>query len=180
MERRKPRVNFNIGFEGAKIPPNEIALEEAVLGALLIERDAFEKVSDILNKDCFYKDVNGIVYNAISELAKQKSPIDILTVTSWLRKAGKLEIAGGEYYIVELAKQVSSGANIETHARLVVEAYLAREGIRIGGEFQQRLFENNEDVFELLDEYFKEIDAIRNYGIDSEGEIPLGVQLMKG
>lgn len=170
------RVKY-MGFEGAKIPPNEIALEEAVLGALLIERDAFEKVSDILNKDCFYKDINGIVYNAIAELAKQKNPIDILTVTSWLRKAGKLETAGGEYYIVELAKHVSSGANIETHARLVVEAYLAREGIRIGGEFQQRLYENNEDVFELLDEYFKEIDAIRNYGIDSEGEVPLGVSI---
>lgn len=176
-KKRNRRVNFGSLDVGGKLPPQEIDLELAVLGVLLIEKESFEKVCDILKKECFYKDNHGIVYNAIAELHKKRESVDILTVTAYLKKSGELDIVGGAYAITQLTNGVTSSAHVEYHARLIVEAYLSREIIRISGEFQSRAFDNDQDVFEVLDEYFKEIDAIRNYGVDGEGEVPLAVSI---
>ncbi len=160
----------------AKLPPQEIDLEEAVLGVLLIEKGAYEVIGDILTKECFYKDANGIIFKAITELYNEKSPIDLLTVTNRLRKSNELDVVGGAFYLTQLTNNVASGANIEYHARLIVEAFLAREVIRIGGEFTSRAFNGDEDVFELMEEYFKAVDAIKNYGVDGI-QVPFQVEV---
>lgn len=174
MERRKPRVNFDIG---GKLPPQETQAEVAVLGVLLIEKDSFEKVCDILNPNCFYKNEHQIIYKAILELHAEKKNVDILTVTAQLKKSNELDSVGGPFFIVQLTDKVVSSAHLEDHARLIAEAYLSREVIRISGEYQSRAFSGEEDIFDLMDEFHKEVDAIRNYGIDSEGEVPLGVAI---
>ncbi|TDK42698.1 replicative DNA helicase [Algoriphagus formosus] len=148
--RKKPSYENpnNLG----KLPPQATDLEEAVLGALMLEKDALTQVIDILKVESFYKDSHQAIFQAILDLFSESQPIDLLTVTSQLRKNGKLEIAGGAFYITELTSKVSSAANIEFHARIITEQAIKRELIRISSEIQKNAFEETTDVFELLDE----------------------------
>lgn len=134
-----------------KMPPQAIDLEAAVLGALMLEKEAINDVIDILRADSFYKDQHKVVYEAILVLFNESQPIDILTVSNQLRSMGKLELAGGAYYITELTSRVNSAANIEFHARVISEMAIKRRLIRISGEIQQDAYEDTTDVFELLD-----------------------------
>ncbi|MFO7822784.1 MAG: replicative DNA helicase [Cyclobacterium sp.] len=134
-----------------KLPPQAIDLEEAVLGALMLEKDALTAVVDILLPDSFYKDAHKMVYEAILDLFNAGEPIDLLTVTNQLRKNGKLELVGGAYFITELTSRVSSASNIEYHARIITEQAMKRDMIRIASEIQKEAFEDTTDVFELLD-----------------------------
>ena len=134
-----------------KLPPQATDLEEAVLGALMLEKDALTNVIDILRPESFYKEAHKEIYQAIYELFQASEPIDILTVTAHLRKSGKIEIVGGPYYITQLTNKVSSAANIEYHARIIVEQSIKRELIRISSEIQKDAFEDTTDVFNLLD-----------------------------
>jgi len=147
--KRSASLKQSIGV--GKLPPQAVDLEEAVLGALMIEKDALTAVVDILKADSFYKDAHKVIYDAILELFNKSEPIDLLTVTNQLRKNGKLEIAGGAYYITELTSRVSSAANIEYHARIITEQAMKRDMIRIASEIQRDAFEDTTDVFELLD-----------------------------
>ncbi|RKQ49024.1 primary replicative DNA helicase [Roseivirga pacifica] len=134
-----------------KLPPQATDLEEAVLGALMLEKDALTNVIDILRPESFYKDAHKEIYQAIFDLFQDSEPIDILTVTNKLRTGGKLEMVGGPYYITQLTNKVSSAANIEYHARIIVEQSIKRELIRISSEIQRDAFEDTTDVFQLLD-----------------------------
>jgi replicative DNA helicase len=158
-----------------KIPPQEVELEIAILGAILIEKDALEKVIDLLNPKCFYKDAHGTIYKAILGLYEAKQPIDILTVSAYLKKSNELEPLGGSHFITNLTKDVVSAAHIETHARIVVEAFLGREIIRLGSEFISRSYDNSEDVFDMLEEFHKEVDTLKNFGIDNSGDMPFAL-----
>lgn len=133
------------------MPPQAVDLEEAVLGALMLEKDALTTVVDILSPESFYKDSHKLIYDGILDLFNEGEPIDLLTVTNQLRKNGKLELAGGAYYITELTSRVSSAANIEYHARIVTEQAMKRDMIRIASDIQREAFEDTTDVFELLD-----------------------------
>ncbi|RYZ18071.1 MAG: replicative DNA helicase, partial [Sphingobacteriales bacterium] len=117
-----------------KLPPQARELEEAVLGALMLEKDALTNVIDLLKPESFYTEANKSIYRAILSLFDRSEPIDILTVTQELRKLGELEIAGGPYYITQLTSKVNSAANIEFHARIITEAAIKRELIRISGD----------------------------------------------
>lgn len=134
-----------------KLPPQALDLEEAVLGALMLEKDAINEVIDVLKPDSFYKDQHKIIYEAIIALFNDSEPVDLLTVTNKLRKWGKLEFAGGPFYITELTTRVNSAANIEFHARIISEMAIKRKLIRISGEIQRDAYEDSNDVFELLD-----------------------------
>ena len=134
-----------------KIPPQALEIEQAVLGALMLQRDALAKVVDILKPEVFYKDAHKHIFEAITRLWANGEPVDILTVTQELRKAGTTEAAGGAFYLTELTSRVASAANIEFHARYVAEKYLLRELIRISGEVQRDAYEDSHDVFDLLD-----------------------------
>lgn len=147
--RRRHQLEATMGI--GKLPPQAIDLEEAVLGALMLEKDALTTVVDILTPESFYKDSHKEIYQAILDLFNASEPIDLLTVTNQLRKNGKLEIAGGAYFITELTSRVSSAANIEYHARIITEQAMKREMIHIASEIQRDAYEETTDVFELLD-----------------------------
>ena len=131
---KKPITNPAI-FEHGKLPPQATDLEEAVLGAIMLEKDALTSVIDILRPEVFYKESHQKIYHAIVELFNKSEPIDILTVTAQLKKNGDLDMAGGAYYITQLTSRVASSANIEYHTRIISQKYLQRELIRISSEF---------------------------------------------
>ncbi len=138
-------------YEHGKVPPQAIDLEEAVLGAMMIEKDAVSAVIDILTPKVFYKDSHQKIYSAISELFSESEPIDILTVTNKLKSQGQLEIVGGPYFITMLTSRIASGANVEFHARIILQKHIQRELIRISSETIKDAFEDTTDVFNLLD-----------------------------
>lgn len=149
---RNRKINTGeLSAQLGKLPPQAVDLEEAVLGALMLERDALTSVIDILKPESFYKDSNKAIFEAIVDLFNNSEPVDLLTVTSQLRKNGKLEIVGGAYYITELTTRVNSAANIEYHARIIAEQSIKRELIKVSSEIQHDAYEDTTDVFQLLD-----------------------------
>lgn len=134
-----------------KLPPQETDLEEAVLGAIMLEKHAMTLVGALLKPHIFYKDANKLIYEAIQELDHKSDPIDLLTVTNMLKKQGKLEEAGGAYYITQLTSGVSSSANIEYHTRLLQEAWMKRESIRFAQDLIQIGFDSTSDPFDIID-----------------------------
>jgi replicative DNA helicase len=134
-----------------KLPPQALDLEEAVLGALMLEKGALNAVVEFLKPEHFYSEQHQEIYRAIIELFKGSEPVDMRTVVNQLRKDGKLELVGGAYYIAELTSRVSSGANIEYHARVVIEMAIKRNLIQIASQIHHDAYEDTTDVFELLD-----------------------------
>src|SRR4051812_13232935 len=117
-----------------KLPPQAVDLEEAVLGALMLEKNALTSVIDILHSECFYKETHQIIFKAIASLFQKTQPIDILTVTNELKQTGELDIVGGPFYITQLTNRVASSANIEFHSRIILQKHIQRELIRISSE----------------------------------------------
>jgi replicative DNA helicase len=173
MDKLKRRVSGNID---GKIPPQAIELEEAVLGALMLEKDAFEQVFDILKPESFYKETNIKVFQAIQSLANKKEPIDILTVTKELKKLGSLDEAGGILRITQLTNGVASAANIVTHSRVVAEMHLKRELIKLASLLLSEAYDETTDCFEIIENTFKEVDGLRNFGNESE-DVPFSYML---
>lgn len=134
-----------------KIPPQAKDLECAVLGAIMLEKNAIDIVNEILRPECFYLDRHQRIFRAMQSLQAKNLPIDELTVVQELQVLEELELIGGTYYLIELTKNVVSAANIEAHSRIVLEKFMAREVIRAGGEMVQAAYENSTDVFDLLD-----------------------------
>ncbi|MCB0496930.1 MAG: replicative DNA helicase [Cyclobacteriaceae bacterium] len=134
-----------------KVPPQALELEEAVLGALMLEKDALSSIADILKPEVFYKDAHRLIYEAILFLFNDSQPVDLLTVTNQLRKDGTLEAVGGAYAVTALTTKVNSAANVEYHARIIIEMAIKRELIRVSGEIQREAYEDTTDVFDLLD-----------------------------
>lgn len=134
-----------------KVPPQAIELEEAVLGALMLEKDALTTVIDIIKPETFYKDSHQRIFSAIQQLFGKSEPIDMLTVANQLKNTGELDLVGGPYYISQLTSRVASAANIEFHARILSQKYIQRELIRVSSDIIRDSFEDTTDVFELLD-----------------------------
>ncbi|XZF15985.1 replicative DNA helicase [Chitinophagaceae bacterium MMS25-I14] len=148
---RKPKPDLSSLVYG-KVPPQAPELEEAVLGAIMLEKDKLAEVLEIIQSpDCFYVDANQKIYASIRNLFDKGMPVDLLTVTEELRKTGELEIVGGAYYITRLTMSVVSSAHVEAHARLVMEKFIQRELIRISGAVIADAYEDSTDVFDLLD-----------------------------
>lgn len=182
MEQNRPNQNTfkkNATFAGGKIissnrwldtglgkiPPQALDLEEAVLGALMIEKDALTNVIDILKPDSFYKEAHQRIYGAITLLFAASEPIDLLTVNNQLKAMGELELAGGTSYLAELTSRVNSAANIEYHARVVAEHSIKRQLISVSSEVQRLAYEDTTDVFQLLDRVEQELFRISESNI---------------
>ena len=138
--------------EYGHLQPQAPELEEAVLGALMIEKDAYSLVSEILRPESFYEHRHQLIYAAITDLAIQQKPIDILTVTEQLRSRGDLEEVGGPFYITQLSGKVASSAHIEYHARIIAQKFLARELISFTSSIQTKAFDETQDVDDLMQE----------------------------
>ncbi len=149
--------------EIGKLPPMAIDLEEAVLGAIISESSAMMFVADILNPDMFYKAPNRLIYKACQELSVSGEPLDLMTLTSKLRKNGDLEKVGGAYYITSLTDRVVSSVNIEYHARIISQKFMQRELIKVSQVTIQDCYDETKDIFEILDTYETSRDNIVNH-----------------
>lgn len=136
--------------ELGRLQPQATDLEEAVIGACLIEKDAFSSISDILKPNSFYDSKHRLIFTAIQSLAAENNPVDLLTVQDQLRKTGDLENAGGIYYLTELSRKVLSSAHIEYHAHIIAQKALARELITYTSRIQKAAFDEGQDVQELM------------------------------
>lgn len=144
-------IQRNMMVEHGRVPPQALDLEEVVLGGMMLEKDAVNTVIDILQPEAFYKDAHQIIFNAIKTLFSKSEPIDLLTVTNALRSSGELDLIGGAYYISQLTNRVVSAANIEFHARIILQKFIQRELIRISSDIIKDAYEDTTDVFDLLD-----------------------------
>ena len=135
-----------------RLQPQARELEEAVLGALMLEKDAYSIVSEILKPESFYEKAHEKIYAAIVDLAISQRPVDMLTVTEQLKKRGELEEVGGPFYISQLTSKVASSAHIEYHARIIAQKYLARELISFTAMIQGKAFDESIDVEDLMQE----------------------------
>jgi hypothetical protein len=131
--RRRPSIDLSTMVYG-KVPPQAKDLEEAVLGAVMLEKTAFDTVVEILKSECFYVEAHQRIYKAMQSLQQKNQPIDILTVVEELRSKDELEMVGGPYYVTRLTNAVVSAANIEAHSRIILQKFIQRELIRISGE----------------------------------------------
>ncbi len=158
---KRSRITNPTPYSGlGKLPPQATDLEEAVLGALMLEKDALSSVIDILKPEVFYRDNHQKIFRAIQLLFEKTSPVDILTVTAQLRLQGELEMIGGAYYITELTNRVASAANIEFHSRIIIQKFIQRELIRISTEVINSAYEDTTDVLDLLDKAEKNLFEI--------------------
>lgn len=159
--RRKGSLDLSTMVYG-KIPPQARDLEEAVLGAIMLEKTAFDTVVEILKPECFYVDAHQRIFRAMQNLAQKSMPIDLLTVVEELRTKEELELIGGPYYVTKLTNAVVSSANIETHSRIILQKFIQRDLIRISGEIISDAYEDSTDVFDLLDEAESKLFDITN------------------
>ena len=138
-------------LERGKIPPQDLELEEVVLGGMLIEKRGVDEVIDILSDEAFYSPAHQKIYAAIYKLFKDSQPIDLMTVKDQLLKDGTLKEIGGGGYLVYLTERVSSSANIEFHARILIQKYIQRRLIKMSNEIIEEAYDEETDVFDLLD-----------------------------
>jgi len=141
-----------INLEQGKIPPQAVDLEEAVLGAMMIDKKGVDDVIDIIHANVFYKPAHQFIYEAIFKLFENSEPIDLLTVSNQLRKDEKLDAVGGDFYLISLSQKVSSAAHIEFHARIILQKFIQRRLINISSEIITNSYDETVDVFDLLDE----------------------------
>jgi len=157
MEKLKPYTDYSkrssqvISLEKGKLPPQAIDLEEVVLGAMMIDKKGVDEVIDILHAEVFYKEAHQHIFEAIHTLFENSEPVDLLTVSAQLKRNVKLDLAGGEFYLVQLTQKVSSSAHIEFHARIILQKYIQRSLIKISNEIIEDSYNETTDVFDLLD-----------------------------
>ncbi|HRI20166.1 MAG TPA: replicative DNA helicase, partial [Panacibacter sp.] len=143
-----------------KVPPQAKDLEEAVLGAIMLEKGAFDTVAEILKPESFYTDAHQRIFKAFKNIAAKSSPIDILTTVEELKRSEELDIVGGPFYVTKLTNAVVNAANIEAHARIIQQKFIQRELIRISGEIICEAYEESTDVFDLMDNADKKLSEI--------------------
>lgn len=148
---RKRKKSAPTDLVYGKIPPQARQLEMAILGAIMLEKNAMAEVQDLLTTEKFYTEAHQRIYQAMLNLDRTSQPVDILTVVQELTFMGCLEMAGTAYYVTKLTNEVVSSANIVAHARIVSQKWMAREIIRVGSEMVKDGYEDSTDPFDLLD-----------------------------
>ena len=149
--RQAPKHNPQMDAMG-RVPPRDLDLEQAVLGALMLEKDAYTAVCDILKPESFYDPGHQKIYEAIQTLGARQAAIDMLTVMEQLKLNDTLAEVGGPAVLAELTSRVTSAANIEYHARIVAQKYMARELISFASEIESKAFDESNDVDDLMQE----------------------------
>lgn len=170
---RKPSaVPSVVTLEAGKLPPQAVEFEQAVLGAMMIDHRAVDRVVNIFqeNDEVFYRPEHRHIYGAIVRLYNDTKPIDLLTVGNELRSGGLLDAVGGDFYLVQLTQKVSSAANIEFHARVVQQKYFQRELILLSTDIINKSYDDSTDVFDLLDDAESAIFNITNTNIKKSYE----------
>jgi len=162
-----PKIS-DASIDYGRIPPQAIELEEAVLGAIMLEKDAVLSVLSILKRESFYKETHQKIYQTIVDLSSNEKAIDILTVTEELKRRKELDEIGGPLYITQLTGKVASAAHLEFHARIIQQKYIQRELIRVSSSIQKMAFDETMDVNDLLDHAESELFEIAEGNIKQE------------
>lgn len=150
-----------INLEQGMLPPQAIEIEEAVLGAVMVDNNGlFDVVSVLRSADVFYKEQNRLIYEAVLSLFNSNEPVDLLTVSAKLKSMGKLELAGGDYYLIQLTQKISSAAHSEYHARIILQKAIARSIIVFNSRITTMAYDDCTDIFELIAKWAKEFDNI--------------------
>ncbi|MFA6185515.1 MAG: replicative DNA helicase [Candidatus Shapirobacteria bacterium] len=150
-------------------PPQDLNIEKAVLGAILLEKDAIYTAIQIIKPNAFYSDNHNIIYNAIYKLYTERKPIDLLTVSNELRESNKLDSIGGAYYISSLTNNVGSCANLENHCKILYELFLRREMIRTLMSFTNVIDNDYEkDIFESYNNISAELSSLFELSLSSD------------
>ena len=155
------------------VPPQAVELEEAVLGALMLEKDSIISVQEYVTPEAFYTEEHRLIYKAINELSMELKPIDLYTVTERLKVKKELKKVGGASYLAQLTQKVGSAANVEFHAKIIAQKYVQRELIRSATEIQKRSYDESTDVTELIGYAEGEIFKV------AEGHVKRSVQSSK-
>ena len=155
----KNKFNTHLG----RIPPQAIDLEETVLGAVMIETRAINYVKSFLKPEHFYHEHHSLIYRACLDLSISNNPLDLKTISEQLRKSGHLETIGGSIKLVELSSKLSSAANIEYHARVIVEYVIKRQLIISCAEVVEESYHDTSDCFELLGRLENSIKEIKSW-----------------
>lgn len=169
-KRTKNTITPQQLVELGKLPPQAVDLEIAVLGALMLDKDALTNTIAMLKPEAFYKEAHQRIFSAMQNLFAKAEPVDILTVTQELKRTGELEIAGGAFYVTQLTNRIASAANVQVHARIVLEKHLQRELIRISTDTLQHSYEDNADVFDLLNRAEQNLFSISQTNIRKDFE----------
>lgn len=152
--RKKIEKSKHAGFSDQEnagiIPPQAIEIETAVLGAMLLQPSCVDTALSILKPESFYNQDNQIIFRAIMDMRSQGKVIDMLTVTEYLKKVGKLEAIGGEYHLAILTNKVASASHLENHSRIVQDKFIQRELIRISIEVQDKAYNDLEDPLDII------------------------------
>ncbi len=136
---------------GTKVPPNSPEAEAAVMGALMLSRQSFSRVINIINGECFYNPAHQMIFGAVQELFENNLNVDILTLSEQLKKSGNLKSIGGNLYLAELNRRTPSAANIEQYAMIVLEKYLKRQLIESAGDILTRAYDDTNEAMDEID-----------------------------
>lgn len=172
--RGKPKSEANfesLGLEMGKKPPQALEIEEAVLGALMLEPSAVTDVLDIISPECFYKESNRKIFSAISSLASKHAPVDLFTVSEELKSTGDLEIVGGVSFLSQLSMKIGAAAHIDYHAKLLLQKFIQRELITISYGVQKEAFDDAVSVDELLDTTQQKIFTLSDRNMRKDSQI---------
>ena len=176
MEKRNPLKIYEndnqaiVNLSDGKIPPQALDLEEAVLGAMLIDEKGVNEVIDILSPEVFYKKSHQLIFESIQRLFRESEPIDLLTVSADLKKNKNFEVIGGDFYLIGLSQKVSSSAHIEYHSRIIQQKFIQRKLITISNEIISKSYNESTDVIDLLDEAESKLYDIAQNNIKGSSE----------
>lgn len=157
-------------YDGGRIPPQAVDVEQAVLGAILLEQEALPKSLEILSESSFYDGRHRKIFGAFSELFQRGVPVDLITLTDELRRRKELEKVGGANYLNELSAHMGAAANVEYHARIIAQKHLLRKLIETTTQLTRDAYDPGTDTFELLDKAETDIFHISNAEIRRPAE----------
>ena len=164
MRQRGPIALLASPLDAGKLPPQAPELEQAVLGAVMLEASAIAEIGDFMRPEAFYVHAHQMIWEAVETLYRRRDPIDILTVTATLRANGELDVVGGAFYITQLTSKVASASNVQYHARIVLQLFIRREQIRIGNEIMSRAYAEDCDTFDSLAEASMDLRRLGDLG----------------
>lgn len=162
-----------LSISDGKMPPNALDFERIVIGTFLIDRKGLDHSIDLLTPDVFYDPRHQTIFSSILKLYESNSPIDLMTVIQDLKKNEKLNLAGGDHYIIDLTMGVSSSAHIEYHVRVILEKFILRSLINVSANVIDSSYKETTDVFELLDKAEQSFFEITNGTIKKDSTLPI-------
>ncbi len=169
-ERKYTRGEI-LDMEAGRSPPQAEELEQVILGAMMIDKKGVDEAIDILKPEFFFNEYNGIIFQAIQNLYESMIGIDLLTVSTELKRIGKLALVGGDFYLIALTQKVSSSAHIEFHSRIVIQKYVLRRLIDRAHETMDQSFYRDPDIFELMEDIEIDIAGISQHVIKATGVV---------